>query len=553
MTEKFTASRRDVLRMAGLVTFAGGLTASGLTACSSSKPASTSAAAHGVCGTNTAINLGTNGDANNFNPILVVDSDGYWRTDLMFDPLVLVNPTSLQAVPHLATSWTISPDGRTYTFKLDPRAKFWDGHPLTANDVEFTVLSMLQKNYTGPFQTYWSRLDGADAVIAGTAQSLPGLKVIDDHTIEMTLTKPYAGFLTVIARNLKPLPMHLLQNSGPLTTTSSYSHNPIGSGPYKFKSYVPGSSFSVVVNQNYWGGQNCLGNITQTVIPDMNTLAQGVLSGQFNGTIVAPQNDLASMRQNGRLAVFVAPSFSGEAWYFNNRRAPWKGNQKLRQAMASAVDFITFQKKFMYVANPVPATFYEYASWAYDAQAGAVPTYDPDRAKSLLAEAGYPHGNGLSITIITNAGNEFRAQEETYIQAAMATLGVKVTVQQAEWGQFITAVQSGNFDTAALSTTSSIPDPTNMDSAITTKGATNYAGYSNPQIDSLLAQAGATLQQSQRKAIYTQVQKMLAQDLPYVPTAWYPNSLVIDKTYGNVNPSVIGPLWNVGAYTLASS
>jgi peptide/nickel transport system substrate-binding protein len=207
----------------------------------------------------------------------------------------------------------------------------------------------------------------------------------------------------------------------------------------------------------------------------------------------------------------------------------------------------------MYIDNPTPATFYEYASWAYDATAGAVPTYDPDRAKSLLAQAGYPNGNGLNISIITNAGNEYRAQEETYIQAAMASLGVKVTVKQAEWGAFIAGVQAGNYDTAVLSTGTSIPDPTAFDSSIVTGGAVNYSGYSNPQVDSLLAQAGATLDQSARKALYKQVQTILVQDMPYVPTAWYPNSLVIEKRYGNVDPSVIGPFWNIGSYTLAST
>jgi ABC-type transport system substrate-binding protein len=538
--------------MMGLVTLAGGLTAGGLTACSSSSSGSDAGAGAGTCG-DTSIKLGTNGDANNINPILAIDSDGYWRTDLMFDPLVLIDPKSLQATPNLAKSWDISADGLSYTFKLDPRAKFWDETPLTASDVEFTIMSMLAKNYAGPFQKDWGRLAGADAVTAGTAQTLPGLQVIDDHTVKMTISKAYAGFLTVVVRNLKPLPMHLLKDQGPLTTSSSFSHNPVGSGRYKFKQWVPGSLFEVEANTKYWGGAACLGSITQTVIPDMNTLAQGVTSGQFDATIVAPQSDLPMLQKNDRLKVFNVASQSGEAWWFNNRRAPWKGNAKLRQAMAYGVDFITFQKKFMYITNPTPATFYEYASWAYDKQAGAVPQYDQAKAKALLAEAGYPNGNGLQIEIITNAGNDYRAQEETYIQAAMAELGVKVTVKQAEWGQFIAAVQAGNYDTAVVSTGTAIPDPTALDSSFVTGGSVNYSGYSNPQVDSLLAQAGAILDQAKRKDLYRQVQTILVQDMPYVPTAWYPNSLVIEKKYDNVDPSVIGPFWNINTYSVARS
>ncbi|MGI8416943.1 MAG: ABC transporter substrate-binding protein [Nakamurella sp.] len=570
MTNRPVVSRREMLQILGLAAVttglvacgkstpdAAGITASGTTGSAAAGSGTGSAAATSAgsasqpsgagCGTS-SIKLGTNGDANNINPILAIDSDGYWRTDLMFDPLVMVDPKTLGPKAHLATSWDVSKDRKTYTFHLDPKAKFWDGTPLTAKDVEFTVMSILAKDYTGPFQSYWSRLAGSGAVIAGSATSLPGLKVVDDQTITMTLSEPYAGFLTVIARNLKPLPSHLLKDKGPLTTSSDYSHNPVGSGPFKFKSWVPGSSFEVEANADYWGEKACMGGITQTVIPDMNTLSQGVTSGQFDATIVAPQSSLHELRQNADLAVHLVDSTAGEAWYLNLRKAPWKDNLKLRQAMARAVDFITFQKKFMYIDDPVPATFYEYASWAYD-KAAAVPTYDPDKAKALLAEAGYPGGKGLTFEIITNAGNQYREQEQVYIQAALAELGVKVTVKSYEWATFIGEVKKGTFDTAVLSTTTAIPDPTAMDTALVTDGPTNYSGYANADLDKMLATAGAELDQTKRKAIYTDVQKLLVAELPYIPTAWYPNSLVINKKYGNVDPSVIGPFWNIAQLT----
>jgi ABC-type transport system substrate-binding protein len=566
MTQRTQVSRREMLQVMGLTAVAAGLVACGKsepdtagssTSAAGTTPGTTSAAGSSAAGStagssaagadcaNSSIKLGTNGDANNINPILSIDSDGYWRTDLMFDPLVMVDPKTLGPKPRLATSWDVSADGKKYTFKLDPKAKFWDGTPLTAKDVEFTVMSILSKDYAGGYQSYWKRLDGSDAVIAGTATSLPGLKVVDDHTIEMTLSEPYAGFLTVVARNLKTLPSHLLKDAGPLTTSSPFSQNPVGSGPYKFKSWVPGQSFEVEANADYWGEKACMGSIQQTVIPDMNTLSQGVTSGQFDATIVAPQSSLPQLRENPDLAVHLVDSTTGEAWYLNLKKAPFKDNLKLRQALACAVDFITFQKKFMYLDDPIPATFYEYASWAYDKEAGAVPTYDPEKAKSLLAEAGYPGGAGLTFEIITNAGNQYREQEQVYIQAAMAELGVTVTVKAMEWATFIAEVKKGTFDTAVLSTTTAIPDPTAMDTALVTGGPTNYSGYSNPELDKLLAQAGAELDQAKRKDIYKQVQTMLVAELPYIPTAWYPNALVINKKYNNVDPSVIGPFWNI--------
>src|SRR5262245_49811564 len=131
---------------------------------------------------NTSINIGTNGDASNINPILAVDLDGRWRTDLLFDPLVQVDPKTLQPKPALATSWDVSADGRTYTFHLHQGVKFQNGQPFTAADVAFTVDQMLQPGYTGPHQIDWARLTGAADVIHGKASTPSGLQVVDPYT-----------------------------------------------------------------------------------------------------------------------------------------------------------------------------------------------------------------------------------------------------------------------------------------------------------------------------------------------------------------------------------
>ena len=183
------------VRARGVLVIASALALSWTTAAAASSPPSSAAASD--CPADNEINIVTNGDGRNINPILAVDLDSGWRTDLMYDPLVLVDPVSLEPIPWLAESWTISDDNRTYTFTLRQDAVFHDGEPVTAADVEFTTLAMLSPGYQGPFQSDWARLEGAADVIDGSADSLSGLRVIDDYTIEFTLTDPYAGFLTV--------------------------------------------------------------------------------------------------------------------------------------------------------------------------------------------------------------------------------------------------------------------------------------------------------------------------------------------------------------------
>lgn len=496
-----------------------------------------------------SITLGTNGDANNFNPILAVDSDGYWRSDLIFSPMVLIDPVTQDPVPNLATDWDISDDGLTYTFALDERARFQDGEPLTAEDVEFTLLEMLSPEYLGPYQSYWDRLAGADAVIDGSAMELEGIEVIDDHTIALTLEEPYAGFLTVAVRELKPLPKHLLEGTQ-ISTDAEFTSNPVGSGRYEFVSWDPGNRFEVEAWNDYWGDEpTCMQRIIQEVILDQNTLQQGVLSGQLDASIVIAPSGMATMREQDQLVAYdIEPRF-GEAIWFNTRQEPWNGNPALRRAVAAAADWMAFQREFMYEENPVPPHIVSYGSWAHDAAAGTIQEFDPDLAAELFEEAGYGDG-GLEFTILTNQGNQNREASQVYLQEAMAAYGHTVNIETLAWGEFIAEIRAGTFDVAALSMPAAIPDPTLQDFMLMTDGPTNYGGWSNPEADELLMQAGRELDQEVRKELYGQVQALFAEDLPWVPNAWYPNNLVIHERFQGVDPSVIHALWNIHALSV---
>jgi peptide/nickel transport system substrate-binding protein len=494
----------------------------------------------------TSITIGTNADANNINPILAVDLDGRWRTDLMFSPLVLVNPTTLQAMPNLAQRWSLSKDGRSYTFYLNPKAKWQDGKPLTASDVAFTVMSILSPKYQGAFQKDWSRLVGASDVISGSAQTLSGVKVVNAHTIQFTLIQPYAGFLTVMARNLKPIPEHLLKDAGTLTTASSFSQHPVGSGPYQFSQWVPGNKFVAIAWPKYWGNAACMKQITQAIIPDANTLSAALQSGQIDASIIPPPSALPALQATPTLKVYQLPPLTAEGLEFNMKKEPWKSNVDLRQAIAYGIDYRSFAKQFMGDPNPRPAAFYSWASWAHNPVV-KMPSYDLAKAKQLLAKAGYPDGKGLTINLSTNSGNAFRAQEVTYLQSQLGKLGITVNITSAVWGTFIAAVTDHSYDIAAMNNADNagIPDPTSFDPSMTCGSGANYSGYCNPVIDRLFANASASTDQKKRKALYGEIQGFLRRDLPFLPGFWRPNVLVVKKSIKNVKPAVIGAYWNI--------
>jgi len=171
------------------------------------------------------------------------------------------------------------------------------------------------------------------------------------------------------------------------------------------------------------------------------------------------------------------------------------------------------------------------------------------RAAELFEEAGYGDG-GLEFTILTNQGNQNREASQVYLQEAMAAYGHTVNIETLAWGEFIAEIRAGTFDVAALSMPAAIPDPTLQDFMLMTDGPTNYGGWSNPEADELLMQAGRELDQEVRKELYGQVQALFAEDLPWVPNAWYPNNLVIHERFQGVDPSVIHALWNIHALSV---
>jgi len=162
----------------------------------------------------------------------------------------------------------------------------------------------------------------------------------------------------------------------------------------------------------------------------------------------------------------------------------------------------------------------------------------------LLSDAGYPNG-GFSVTISANAGNTYREEGCTILQAGLKQLGIDAKVNLPEWGVFIGGIRDKKFDIGFLSFSAGFPDPDKLSASFQTDGSDNYYSYSNPKVDDLLGQARKLNDFDQRKALYSQVQQILVQDLPLMPVVDYPNAMVISKKFQGVMPSSLGFRWNI--------
>ena len=496
----------------------------------------------------TSLRIGTNADARTPNPLLAIDTDGFWRSDMMFDPMVRLDPETLAPGPGLASEWDISDDGLTYSFTLAEGVTFHDGEPLTTEDVEFTILSILDPGYLGPFQAEWLILDGAQDVVDGNADYPSGLEVEDDLNFTLTLREPDAAFAANVLTDLKTVPKHLLEGEGPIGEDHDFSLAPVGSGPYQFDSWDQGNQFNMVANPDYWDGAPCIQRVEQVVIGDMNALVVAVETGDLDATIMPPPQELPRLDDIDGLTVHHLPPERPEGIFFNVT-ADSVEDVRVRRAIAHAIDNETFVSDIMLGQTEVANSWITHAVWAYDESISS-PEYDTDRAAELLEEAGFPGGEGLTVELAYNEGNVFREQYAAYVQDQLAQLGVEVTISTAEWGTFIDTVRDLGYESNTQAARAGVPDPADIYAHYGTTGSANYSGYSNPEFDDLMAQASLTADVDERTALYSQAQQVLAEDLPFVPGYWRPNPLVVSDDYQGIVPSVLGAYWNLKDWTV---
>jgi peptide/nickel transport system substrate-binding protein len=484
--------------------------------------------------------IGSNGDGRIVNPILAVDTDGFWRTDMMFDSLIDLDPTTLEPVPHLAESWEVSDDALTYTFNLtDADVRWHDGEPFTVEDIEYTLMEILKPTYTGIYQARFADLVGADAVIAGEAESLEGFQIVDEDTVQFQLNNPNAAFLATAINDLKFLPKHLLEGQE-ITEDMAYSGAPIGTGPYKFSRWDRGSEFVLEWNEDYWGEQPCARTITTVVIPDMQSLAAAIEAGDIDLTITVPPTEIARLSEVSGLEVYSQPSVGPETLWFNLDH-PILQNPQVRQAIAHAIDAEAFTENVLQGTTEPANGPVSNAVWAFD-PAAELPEYDPDRARELLAEAGY--ADGFDIRVSTNQGNFFRELFVEFLQAELAQVGINVQVDKAEWGTFIGGVMEGNYEMRFHNQDAGVPDPDSIHPVFHSEGGANWSGYSNPEVDRLLDEARQSTDLEARRAAYAEAVELINADLVGFNAFWRPNNLVTKERYEGVVPSA---LYNYGS------
>lgn len=397
----------------------------------------------------------------------------------------------LRVTPGLATSWTISPDGKTYTFKLTSGASFHDGKPLEAADVVSSLNRVLSKDIASPLASRLAAMEAASAPDAGTVQ--------------VTLKEPSAPFLTALA-SIAIVPRGLESDKDAL------QRQPNGTGPFKFKQWQPNGFIELEKHAGYWNkAQPKLDGVRFNIIPESATRQVGLSSGQY---AILPNIDAATALQlRGRPNVKIAETL--ELAYtlvgMNVSRPPFD-NPKVREALNYALNRTEIVQAALFGAG-VPGGPLSPAlkDWAVDVKEFACFSHSPAKAQELLKAAGVT--GPIPVTLLVLPRQDIRDIAQV-VQAQLNKAGFKAELRIPELGQFVQDWRNSNFD-AFVSTNAGSVDPDDyFFRTFRTGGSTNVFKYSNAELDGLLDSARIEGDAAKRKAAYGRVQTLLACDGP---------------------------------------
>jgi peptide/nickel transport system substrate-binding protein len=493
-------------------------------------------------------------DANpaTLDPLDGTDASSERLRQLMFNSLLKKNE-KFEYVGDLASDYQISDDGKTVTFKLHDGVTFHDGKTLTSADAKYTLDTLLHadpknmKKKAAPFfETAATAHDasansnsnsgaqtGANA--GGSQPYITSVEAPDPLTLVIHLRKPWSSLLG----NLVSVPVI------PQGSADAQKQHPVGSGPFKFVNYDESQQVvDLAAFDNYWQGAPQIKELRIRAILDANTLQAELQSGNVDiasGASNLTPDSFKFLGQDSNLQVKQFPGANIVYLGFNCEHAPLD-NVKVRQAIAYAVDRESIVRDLMLGQARTANSILPENSWAYDA--GQKYTYDPQRAKQLLDEAGFrdPDGDGpqmrfakpLSFKI--SSGNAATSQFAGVIQNSLKSIGVPVEIESLETNTLIPQLSNGQFDLTTLRWVGGNQDPVFLrdlfhSSEIPTPARTaarNRGRYRSQEFDHVIDEAVNTLDRDKAKALYSQTQQIISRDLPMLPL-WYPDIMVVAR------------------------
>jgi peptide/nickel transport system substrate-binding protein/oligopeptide transport system substrate-binding protein len=458
-------------------------------------------------------------DPPSLDPAHSTDTTSGTVTALIFDGLVDLDPETLEPVPAVAESWDVSEDRLTYTFHLRKGVKFHNGREVKAADFRYTFERTMSPDTASERTWVLEFIKGADEFRKGKAKRMEGVEVLDDYTLRLTLKSPYPLFLHDLSMDAaNVVPREVAEKWG-----DDFVDHLVGCGPYRFIRWKRYAVVELEAFDAYYQGRPKIDRIEFKVIPSQDVALLKYERGELDVLEQLPSGRVRDTRQKYPQEVKTWPIVGTYYIGINNEKPPFKGNLKLRRALNYAVN-----KKAICEAIgegiPTPARgILPPGIPGHDPNLEGYP-YDPELAKKLLAEAGYPGGKGLGVIELWYNTDQGHGRICIQVQNDLRALGMKVKLRNYDWGTYIKACEEGQPMLMRMGWIADMPDPENFLYVLLHSkkiGIDNYARYSNKEFDNLVEKARFTGDPEERIALYQQAEKMAVDDAVWIFIYYY--------------------------------
>lgn len=470
------------------------------------------------------VNVGA--EVEDLDPQILTGIPEHRVTSALFEGLADLDPKTLKPVPAVAKSWDISDDAKVYTFHLRDDARWSNGDPVTAEDFAYSWQRVLSPGLAAEYAYLLHHIKNARPYNEGDLDdfSQVGVKVLDTLTLEVTLESPTPYFLQLqFHQAYYPVHRATIESFGAMdqrNTKWTRAGNHVGNGPFRLTEWRPSEYIAVEKNPYYWDAASVrLDGIRFYPIDQLQTEERSFRNGELDMTETLPLNKVSYYKEKNPEEFVNGPYWATYYYRFNTTKPPFD-DVRVRRAFALAVTRETLTLDLLQAGeqpagNLVPPNPEGYTF------SGAVGT-DVEQARALLAEAGYPNGEGFPrAEVLYNTSENHKLIAEALQRMWTKNLGVNVTLSNQDWKVYLDSTSNLNYQIARAGWIGDVLDPVNFLECFLGGNGNNRTGWKNAEYDRLIREAYEATDETARNGLYQQAETVLMDEMPIMPLYFY--------------------------------
>lgn len=487
------------------------------------------------------IGIGT--EPEGLDPHLVTGVTEHYVLLSLLEGLTTVHPKTLEIEPGVAERWEVSDDGLQYTFYLDPEARWSNGDPVTSGDFLFSFERILTPALGAPYAYMLYSIKNAEAFNKGELQDFAevGVKAPDPRTLTFKLAAPTPYFLS-LSTHYTWWPVHppsVLAHGGMTDRISKWTKpgNFVGNGPFALETWRLNHSIQVTKNAHYRDAESVRLNGIHFLPISMDTEERAFRADQLHITSTVPIPRIDWYRKNAPDRMHF-DTYLGVYYYLLNTAREPLDDPRVRKALAYAIDREALTEHVL-KAGQQPAYHFTPPNTGGYTAAAKLP-YDPELARELLAEAGFPGGAGFpKLELLFNTSESHRTVAVAIQQMWQSELGVDIRLYNQEWKVYLASRKERNFDIARAAWIGDYVDPNTFLSLGASDNGNNHSNWGNARYDALIREAARTQDPTARLQLFQEAETILMDEMPVIPIYFYVRSTLINEAVRGWYPNIL--------------